>query len=193
MIPDHVKHEVERLNNRLADFFGRSPAELGSLPMRAWMWSADLTYIGLNEATGKYVPWRQLDLGELGGDDRWVTATWTHQGGQKAWEEKYGNAIAWPDRGLYISDNGFWLRPGSTPTDKETNLIIEIYKHSLGKTVEQKRDAHTDQITKAFDSTKSWVSDVLDDIPDHVPGRRGQHISFGGYDVPLLNQPEEIN
>lgn len=171
--------EVERLNKRLADNYGRSPLEFGSLPLMAWKWSGDLTYLGLNESTGFYETERQMGLDELGGQERWVTARWVHQGPKAIWEQTLGKAIAWPDQGLYISDNGMWLRIGERPDDRSTELVIEILKHNRDKmTAADKLEFHAEQRKKAAASTASMISDVIDDIPDHNPGRQGQHKSY---------------
>lgn len=188
--PESTYAYVDRLNKNLADAFGRS--QWGD-PLIAWKWSGDLLYRGFNEKEKRYEDYRQMELHELSGFDRWLIADFTHPSRQV--RRRMGDAIAWPEHGLYISANRLWCRENATPDEATTNAVIGTIRKWRRMSTVERRDSAVEDQDRAKKTTKAWVSDAIDEIPSHIPGKRGQQISWGGYEVPIISpQPaaEEV-
>ncbi len=183
----NLERRMNRLNNRFADAFGRIPVEFGALPKIAWKWSGDLVF-PVEFPDGRCEMERQLELHEIGGHDRWLIAQWCHPGTRADWHARFGRTLGYPERGLYISNNALWIRIGQEPNEDATDWAIGKIKIRQAMTPQQARDLAQEARDLIAKRKKERISDFIDQhIPDHNPGRRGEHISFGGFEVPIIN------
>jgi len=202
--PEHAYAKVKRLNLLLGDAFGFSPVECGSQPRIAWCWSGDLTYPGKagtrsepeaehqvrdenGERTGqmlyipsrnapKYEMFRQLEIGELGGHDRWLIAEWISPGTRKEWATFFGDQIAYPEMGWYGSNNMLWCRHGEIPTDETTHEVIGLIRKLAQMTPQQRAQLSLSNHEYIEKKKQDRISDWIDQhIQDHIPGKRGAH------------------
>jgi hypothetical protein len=181
-----LERRINRLNTRFADVFGRIPVEFGALPKIAWKWSASLVF-PVEFPDGRCEMERQMELHELGGGDRWLIAQWFHPGTRAQWHARFGRTLGYPERGLYISNNAIWIRLGQEPNEDATDWAIGKIKQRQALTPQQARDLKRDaQALIEKRQAQNWSDFIDQHIPDHIPGRRGQHVSFGGFEVPIV-------
>lgn len=165
---------LNELNRRLGDIRGRNPH---NDPIYRWIHSRDLRY-PLDLGGGFYEMARQIE------DDRWVVAMWQPPMPEDQWKSQFPS-IGYPHKGMYYATD-LMLKVGQEPTDFTTDTVAGYIKaHGCKKMrdfIEEVKDARE----RRERAQKSVISDRIDDACvafNHVPGRRGDHVSFGGIDA----------
>lgn len=164
---------LKKLNRRLGDLRGCNPH---GQPVYKWFHSRDLTY-PVKTQSG-YEHWRQVE------EDRWLVAKWMPPMPRSEWELQFPD-LGYPAQGIYYATD-LILTPGMEPNDTITDQAAGMLKINEHKTM---RD-HLDDIERARErndrAQRNRISDIIDNewtAFNHVPGRRGDHVSFGGIDA----------
>jgi hypothetical protein len=179
-----TKQELTRLNRIFADKRGKN--EYGE-PIYRWFRSPELTYpqrtdkdwvmrSGIMVLDSKYEWTPQID------EDRWVVAQWRRED-PKDWEAQFGTEVPWPQRGLYYVTN-LMLKEGMEPCESITNKFADMIATQAAmsfRDVYRAMEQHKEQ--QAAEAEK-MVEQVVDDawpaFDNGEPGKRGNHVSFGG-------------
>lgn len=164
---------LTRLNRRLGDARGRNPR---NEPVYRWVHSSELFYP--DREGSAYVQRRQIE------EDRWLVAMWQPPLPESQWKAQFPD-IGYPAQGIYYATDQILLEgiePNDTITEDVAGRIKAIGCMTFAdclRDIERQREAR--------DATqKRIISDFVDDACcafDHVPGRRGDHVSFGGIDA----------
>lgn len=175
---------LARLNRMLRDALGVNPH---GGPRFQWMWSTDLHYkvkdgFGWVSHNGILVQEpKYLDIYPVEGQC-WVLATWLAPPTETSWLAQFGDTIPYPAKGRYRPTD-MQLAPGAEPNENLTYVAIHEAKHNDSTSVYLLGQEAIDAAKRVERNFEKRADDFVHDrwtTFNHVPGKRGAHVSYGG-------------
>lgn len=184
-------------NRKLAVAHG----EVRGMPFYRWCWAEDLRYPSRVEGKWDYratesgiiqaVPVFQFRQMAPWLSKQYVLCVYLASPTEQEWKSRYGLLIDYPGPGYYAPTN-IELDPGINPWDSDTghvtltDMVTKMISLERQKTDADYKAEGEDIILRQEKAQESKLSDMIDDLTfafsntDHIPGKRGGGISFGG-------------